>query len=267
MTNEELVYKIKAGETDLMEQLWDKVYRFVAQQAGKYTFKYANRCSSEGLETDDFIQVGFFAMVKAIETFPSEDSQYKFTTYLHRQLLNHFNELSGNSRRYSMSEKQKSELNKVTDATSLDVQRDGGKDDYALSELIADPRAETELARIEESDYIEKLHEDLEAALKTLPPKQANSIRGYYLKEETLGRTAQALGISPGYVSALIHAGLLSLRKCTSLDSYRKDEYARAYKGGVKSFKSTGSSITEQIVINIDEQEQKLRDYLKMRLG
>ena len=87
-------------------------------------------------------------------------------------------------------------------------------------------------------------------------------MRQFYLDNKTQQQIAEALGISQSYVRSMIQTGLLSMRTCTWLNEYRQRQYSRAYYGTESSFRHTGSSITEQIVINIDTQERQLKAYL-----
>ena len=80
MTNEELVLRIKAGETSLMDELWSQVYKFAYMRAGKFFNTYADRCQSFGLELEDIQQESFFAIYKAVEGFKPEQGVV-FLTY------------------------------------------------------------------------------------------------------------------------------------------------------------------------------------------
>ncbi len=259
MTNEELSLKIKAGDKSLQGQLWEQIKHFVILKAGRYSFLHADHCRQMSLELNDLIQVGYFAMLEAIEAY-SEESEYKFLAFMNFPLQNQFNELTG--LRSSKSKQARDQQQAIDNSVSLEASLNSSDDDLTLSGLIPDPEAEKALAQVEESDYLEKLNADLEKALGRIPKKQANCIRRHYLTDETQIYIAKTLGVSVSNVQGLINRGLLSLRRCSELAEYREMMFAKAYRSSVTTFKQTGSSITEYIVMKIDEQEQKLKAYL-----
>lgn len=264
MTNEELALKIKAGDDSLQEELWLQIKGYVVWQAKRYLLVRGNLHIELGLELEDFIQVGYFAMIAAVKAFP-EESEFKFTTYMTRHLLKQFNKLMG--LRDSLSKKSVHAKGCSVNAVSLEDKIgnkiNGDSGGLTFGETCSDPSAEQALEDIENSDYLEQLRADLNAALKELPEQQAACIRQYYLENDTYAYIAKVLKISGAYVRDLIRKGLLSLRKCNSLKEYRQNQFMRAYKGSIGSWKSTGSSIQEQIIINIDEQEQRLKAFLQ----
>ena len=261
MTNEELVLLIKAGHNSYQEQLWRQVNRFVAGQAGRYCLLHSKRCRSIHLELDDFIQVGYFAMLNAIDAY-TEESGYKFLTFLGKHLLNEFQKLTGLRDLSSKSQESRKRQCSIDEPISFETLLDSDDDGLSLANTIPDPQATKALEKVDEDDYLEKLRADLDNALGQLPMKQAEGIRRYYLDNETFTYISKVLGISYSYLQELVRTGLLSLRKCSELEKYRTDQYSRAYRGGVRAFRRSGSSSTEQIVMNIDAQERKLKAYL-----
>lgn len=264
MTNEELVLKIKAGDNSLQGELWLQIKDYVAWQAKRYLLAYDNLHIKLGLELEDFIQVGYFAMISAIKAYP-EDCEFKFTTYMFRLLLNEFNCLAG--RRGNLSKKSSYIKKCIVNAVSLEDKvgnkTSGDSRELTFGEICPDPSAERALESIEDSDYIEHLRADLNAALRELPEQQAISIRQYYLEEKTQTYISKVLNKSHSQVQTLIREGLISLRRCIALKEYRENQLERRYRGGLGSWKSTGSSIQEQIIINIDKQEQRLKAFLQ----
>ena len=80
MTNEELVFAIKGGDTGRMPQLWEQVRRFVAMKAKQYYYTCDERVRNRTTE-DDLIQSGYFALLKAIDYFKPE-TPYSFISFL-----------------------------------------------------------------------------------------------------------------------------------------------------------------------------------------
>ena len=256
MTNEELAHQIKAGNDHLQEQLWLQIESFVAQRAYKYATVSADSCSRLGVELNDFIQVGYFAMIDAVKAFPDE-TEYKFTTFLGYQLRRHFGDLI--QVRGNKSEESRKAFERITGAESLDVPISDDLDSRTLAEMIPDPRAEEAFENVEEQVYLEKLRADLNKALSTLTPRQALCVRQFYLEGKTQAAIAKSLNVTETSVKDRRQAGLAALRRCANLQDYRTIQYAHAYQGGFNAWKRTDSSIQERIVMNIESREQALR--------
>lgn len=69
MTNEELTMRIKAGETELMPELWAQVEKFVYMQADNFYNTYRARCENFCVELNDLTQEAFFAIQVAVEKY------------------------------------------------------------------------------------------------------------------------------------------------------------------------------------------------------
>lgn len=263
--NEILAQRIKNGETYLQEKLWLQIKKLVVKKAQSYVLNNKSACLQAGVEADDLIQAGYFAMLDAIKAYPGEGAPYRFLTYLNFPLKNQFNALTGVRDNAAKSKKARQAIDQIAGANSFDAEispSNGGTGETTLSNYIPDPEAEAAFARIEENDYLEKLGLDLQEALQTLPPKQAHCVRMRYLNDETQSYIAKTLGVSQAYVMSLIKSGLLSLRRCNALQEYRQEQYARAYhKSSTKTCRNYGS-IVEQIVVHLDERERELQAFL-----
>ena len=262
MTDEELVAKIQAGDDSLQEQLWLQVRRWICKLANQFfTFNY-DLCTALSLDLDDFIQEAYFAMLDTIRTY-KQDGGSKFSTMLTRRVKNSFQDLTGLSLSYRRSDKSNRAANAIRDAASLDAPIGGDADsDRTLAECLSDPFSAEALKQIEDFDYYKQMHDNLEKALNALPPKQSTCIRYHYYDKLTYQEIADLLHISGTYVEHSIRTGLSTLRRCANLQEYRTRQFDRAYKGGLNSWKYSGSSIQEQIVISLDEKERQLMAYL-----
>ncbi|MCI1956424.1 MAG: sigma-70 family RNA polymerase sigma factor, partial [Oscillospiraceae bacterium] len=63
--------------------------------------------------------------------------------------------------------------------------------------------------------------EELEKALKSLPPEQAGAIRLKYVERQTLREIARRFSCEPKTVKSRIHNGMVRLRKKLKGDFYR----------------------------------------------
>ena len=66
MTNEELAVRIKQGERDKLEELWNQVERFIWKMANRRAYSLEGR---NGVTAEDLYQAGYLAMVDAVGRF------------------------------------------------------------------------------------------------------------------------------------------------------------------------------------------------------
>ena len=66
MTNEEIAVRIQQGETGLYSLLWERVEKLVTLLAGRYYARSQVICARSGLELEDLIQAGYFAMLDTV---------------------------------------------------------------------------------------------------------------------------------------------------------------------------------------------------------
>ena len=81
MTNEETALKIQDGE-NLYEQLWENNRGIISKLAFRFYRNHERACSSIGVELNDLIQCGFFALCDAAKAY-NPDKGYMFC-YLHK---------------------------------------------------------------------------------------------------------------------------------------------------------------------------------------
>lgn len=139
MTNEDLAIRIKAGEKDLIMDLWSQIEKLVIKIMMRYLPADG---STNRIELDDLLQSGFIGMMSAINDF-EPSAGFSFTTYLNFHLKTAKSEALGGK-----SEKQKKDpilysmsLNRPitadTDITLEETIEDQGKR-YVYDDLIDD---------------------------------------------------------------------------------------------------------------------------------
>lgn len=89
MTNEQLVLKIQAGETQFMGMLWEQVERFALQQIGKFYSRHTDRCKSLGVDMENLRQEAYLILYGAIEGY-NADKGVKFLTYANYHFIKCF---------------------------------------------------------------------------------------------------------------------------------------------------------------------------------
>ncbi|GHV17784.1 hypothetical protein FACS189425_04810 [Clostridia bacterium] len=242
MENEQLVVQVQRGDASAIEVLWVANRGLVAHIARRYTPLVAGRSD---LDLDDLIQAGFFGLHTAAKAYDTERGA-KFSTfavfYIRREM-----------RRTLGISTTKQDLH-IT-ATSLDAplnadEADGTRrvDTIASQEPDDDPLERDELQRAVRAAVERMKHE---AARRT--------IEAHYFEGKPQTRLAEAEGISDAAIYERITNGCRELYNDRELQKWAVDyDYANVYrKKGVTAFKSSFSSVVEDIVIRTDEERRK----------
>lgn len=185
MTNEQLATFIQEGGNDeLTPLLWDKVRKFVYQQAGIYYETHTAICNRRGVELWDLKQAGYLAFLEAVKGFKA-DSGYKFLSFIHYPLQTAFQDVLGTRTQSGREEP-------LNNCTSLDKPIKEEDGETTLGELQADEQS---------TDFIEKLEgamcsEIIRAEVDTLPDQQAEVIKLFYFEGLTLSEIGTRYGVS-----------------------------------------------------------------------
>ena len=163
ISNEDLAVFIKNGDDGYMPQLWEQVRLFIANRA----YRLYNRLENKrGLEAEDLVQQGYFAVLEVVRYYEPE-KEWKFTTYL------------GNTLKKAWRDNFR--INAVDIALSLDSPMSGENEDFTLLDKISAELAdESTVDGIDESAYNRDLRKALDNAMKIVSEKQRRSIQLYY---------------------------------------------------------------------------------------
>lgn len=207
MTNEQLVERIQAGEREWLLELWQQVRQLV----GKYARRWAAG-GRNGVETEDLVQTGFIAVLRAADTFDAS-AVCAFTTWLGIYLKQEFTQATG-------QRTKRDRMDPLQTAKSLDIPLTDEWDSDPLSALIPDPAAEAAMQSVEERDWAEHRRAAVEAAIATLSEEQQSAIRKRYYEVQLLcpGQTR--------YQDSKVYAAALKLLRHPSR-SRALMEYAR----------------------------------------
>lgn len=183
MTNEELAARVKVREPGGMLELWEAVRRFVAVKA-----KDRARLPGCRVPLDDLMQAGFLAVVDAAEAYDPDRENGNFLELLKYTLKNHFAEEAGI---------RTSKRDALQHAANLDepAKTDEGEADPAIT-CIEDEGAALAFMGVEYADFIKYTRNLINAALATLPEKQATILTAHYLKGKSMEESAKIAGIS-----------------------------------------------------------------------
>lgn len=287
MTNEELVQRIKDGDSAALEELYCQVKSFIRAVAWKYR-GYA--------ELEDLEQEGFLGLYDAVEHY-NPAAGYTFLTYaghwIKQRIRKYINDCAFSVRipAYTMQkirdmEKTAAMLKKeaasgITESplsrldrdtieqieqsrqtalkrhtVSLDAPVRGFEEDISLADTIA---AEENLeSSILDALAADELREVLWKLVDALPKEQANILHLCYEDNLTRAAAGEHLGISHECARRHERQALRELRKPKNsrhLLPYWSDTYSAAIRGcGVQRFKQTFTSSTERAAIhNLEE--------------
>ncbi len=206
MTNEMLAQRIATGEENLTVNLWAQIEKFVSWRASRFFYSYMDRCKALIIDTDDLYQVGYFAMLRAVEKFDAERGT-KFITMFDFCLKTQFFRLA------KMDHKGW-EHNTVYACESLDEQISTAEGISLLDTIAAE---DTELEAAEAESYWAIVLPALSNALTTLTDCQRKIITSVYYDGQTHEATAERYGIQRGSVNTIKRASLRKLRNNAEL--------------------------------------------------
>jgi len=232
MSNEEATSLIKNGCKDLIAELWGSVRPFVIMYYSRLYNSQIELCRASGVLLDDLIQEGYFALLKAIDSYKPERG-YKLLTYMTYNLKNIFYELVG------IRSCKRDALNR---AISLHTPIN----DEGIELIDTIEAASEDMQEAERRIYNTKLHEDLEEALKELEPIKTSVIREIYYNGHTARETGVIAGIPEARVPSIKQSALEALRRNKAIRAYRNDIISRhAYKSSFAIWRDSGYSSTE----------------------
>jgi RNA polymerase sigma factor (sigma-70 family) len=177
VTNEELALRIQAGEKEQIVVLWKQVERLIAVMARKYA--RMDKIPAF-VDIEDFKQCGYFAMLKAIETYKAE-SGFKFTTCLNYAMKNAVRDMLG-------LQSGRGTISRLTVSLNKPV---GEEEDTELQDLIPD-----DSIKIGEDLEREEIERVLQEEIKKLSSEQAYVVVQHWYKNRSYQNIADVLGMS-----------------------------------------------------------------------
>lgn len=251
MNKEELVRQIQEGNTDLYITLWEAVCDLVAWWAKKYYYALKTIGNvPQGVEIEDLIQCGYFAMVDAVAGY--DPSKGAFTTYLGFHVKKEYRRAIGRTNRQLHDP--------LNYAFSLDAPLDNSDPDSGTWFAVAadKPDNRDDFAAVDEKIFQAQLRDALESALDALPEKQSQAIRSEYFEGCGLKETAEKMNCSLARVQQLRNNGLHQIRyssSCRELEKFLDDQTDFYKYTGLSNYNHTQTSQVEKLVIK--------RDYLR----
>jgi len=250
VTNEELAIKIKRGFLELLPTLWEQVQRLVYIYANRYFTLCGDAFSRAGIEVEDLVQEGYFALLDAVQAYEPERG-YKLTTYLKYPLRNQFNGVLG-------FRSVKGSKDTLLHSMSIDKPTKG-TEGITLCDSISDSKAESDMENVLEKEYHRKLHNDLQECLVDLPDNQQEVIESRYRNGNTYQDIADKMGTHDSLVRSMECKALRKLRYDKRLREYREEVMSRAYRGSFSSWVNTRTSSTEKAAVMLSDWDSFVR--------
>lgn len=250
MTNEEIVERIKAGETELIEQLWGQIERLCALHANRVSRALP---STAVCDFDDLYQSGYFAMLQAVEYFDS-DSGYSFNTYFNICHKTAMAEASG-----FRTAKQKKDPTRFAKSLDAPISDD---DETTLGEITADSR--DPIKDLENEMYNEAARQAIGSLLGLLTENEREVIERHFFAGERYTEIAKDMKITKQRVNQLKDMAFKKMR--TKMFTVPEAQFFREYVEnrtnhflhyGVSTFLRTRVSAVEAAVFERDELERE----------
>ena len=201
MTNEELAALLQdgSGGEDELLCLWAQVRRFAASQARRWAR------ASTGVEVEDLLQVGFLALLDALEGWNQEEGA--FLTWYSILLKGAFTEAVG-----LRTARQRNDPLRVAVSLDAPVGRDAD-DPFTLLDVLEDPTAEREMDVLAERDLAEERFRLPHRLLDQLDETQRQAVLLVHGFGFTVPQAAARLQLDAATVRSAADSGLRLLRR------------------------------------------------------
>ena len=257
VTNESIVERIQAGDTDAIRVLWERNKGLISKIAKRYTSIINERGDCD---FDDLMQVGFFGIHRAADEYSPERGA-KFSTFAVFFIKREMRRTLG-----ILTSKRDASLY----ADPLDAPLYGDGHNTTLLDSMAAPE--------DNENTIEQ--EELRAAVHAAVGRMKNdaarrTIEACYFAGTSTAQQAEAEDTSQQNINERLHKGYRELYHDPELHSWAVDyEYTNLHRHkGVRAFKSSRSSVVEDIVLQAEdivvkvEERQNKRAALYEALG
>ena len=250
MTNEELATRIKAGQRELIPQLWGQIEGLCTLHANRVSRALP---STAVCDFDDLCQCGYFAMLQAIEYFDSK-SGYSFNTY-----LNHCHQAAMAEASGFRTAKQKKDPTRFAKSLDAPISDD---DETTLGEITADSR--DPIKDLENELYNESAKRAIESLFTLLTETERKVIESHYLEGKRYVQIANDLGLTRQRVNQLKDKAFRKMR--TKMFTVPEARFFREYVEnhtnyslhyGVSTFLRTHTSEVEALVFERDRLERE----------
>lgn len=297
MTNEELVEKIQ-NRIDVQENMG-----ILYEQNKPIIFKIV-KPYSKIIDIEDLMQEAYFGLYNAALKFDIK-SEYKFLTYARYSILGKVNRYCKNTgkmkrlpvnlleqiskyykfikdyeennnekpsddeiiQHLKISKKRLNELKRYIVEDNVNSLNDQIGEDYTLENVIADEHMiEQEIC---DKMMNQQLKNELWNEVDKLPIRTSQIIKSRYKENKSRIFLASKENISPSRIEQIEYQGLKELSENKKVRELAQNYYydtSIAYRGNFKSFKESGCSVVERMVIKkVDNEQEILRQLEEIR--
>lgn len=204
MTEKQLIGCAKNGDKAARVELWEHNRGILYTMLKQLYDRYKDRAARQGVTFEDVQQIGYFAVVSAVNGF-DPGAGVKFSSYLFYHVKNEFFTLLG-----LRTERQRRDL--MADAQRIEEILPGTEENITVGDAIPDQKAEEELEAVCERAYNAELRRALDTQLGEIDPLEAEVIRSRYYNGKELPQIAEELGVSVKQAKQLNAGGMRKLR-------------------------------------------------------
>ena len=239
MTNEEMAERIKTGQGEYINALWDNVKRAIYQLALRYYNGHVEYFQRKGYEVKDVIQECYFIYLKTLEAYNGE---YKFTSYITFTMQNHFARALNNDRAMNGS-------------ISMETPLGGDDDDLLLGDILKAPGdlIQEAVDGLYSQEFIKDL---MQVVAEKLTEDEIKAFEGVLLCGYSFTQLSALYGWTQHKTRDTYHRALRKIRYDRRIKQYYFDLdiiSSTAYNGGLGAWKNSSfTSSTEKTVFKLN---------------
>lgn len=205
-TQEEMCAQIQSGNAEMLLDLWGTVEKLYTLKCLKWYHAHAEQCARHGVELEDTTQQAWFAFLQSVAAFNAAEG-LPFVSYINYPFKREMQELLGQRTAQGRFEP-------LNHCASLDkpIETEDGSAD-TLADFVPDPTA-LDFVQLLDAQSVAEL---VRAEVDRLPMPESEIIARYFLHGETLGKIADALGLSPERIRQRRDKGLKLLKRSKPL--------------------------------------------------
>ena len=216
-----LIMQGKAGDTAAINALWERHQNFIRQQVGKLYARNKALADRVGVEKDDLLIEGWFAVRDAVRRY-DPDKKVVFLTVLGWSIRSTVDRaLTTNRMKYIIAEngrKTRVPSDPLNYALSSDLPLED-ETDSTIADVYADPAINLELDYENEQD-----RQTVMAALYSLKPNHRRILEQRYRYNRTLQEIADDRGVSRQSVNIQEKAALKNFKKALNIETLNRLE-------------------------------------------
>lgn len=231
MSNEELVIRIRQGDTEAKNELWGNVQKLV------YIFcrPYQAYATEKYLETDDLINAAWLGVERAIMAY-QEERGVCFNTCMKYYVQNAVRELLG------------LRGSREPDTVSLNTPVNT-EENLCLADMLEEKNVAADLEMVDNASASAWLWDRVDR----LPEPERDVIFAYYRDNISLSEQGRRNGCSYQAMAERKNSGLNMLRKDRELKRYYNEVADLTLNVSLKTFKRTWTSSVELAVLKMEE--------------